>query len=97
MDSIEQGATDSDGDAAPVEVADTHRLPDQQLLDSWVGERLRRALADLAPGYRIVVVLREIEGLSTREVASVTGLSEANVKQRLHRARMLLRQSLGDV
>ena len=42
----------------------------------------------------MIVVLREIEGLSTREVATVTGLSEANVKQRLHRARMILRKSL---
>ena len=44
--------------------------------------------------YRVVVVLREIEGLSTREVAEVLGISEANVKTRLHRARVLLREQL---
>jgi RNA polymerase sigma-70 factor, ECF subfamily len=41
-----------------------------------------------------VLIMREIEGLSTREVATVTGLSEANVKTRLHRARLLLRARL---
>jgi DNA-directed RNA polymerase specialized sigma24 family protein len=41
--------------------------------------------------------LREIEGLSTKEVAAIAGISEANVKTRLHRARALLRQQLGDV
>jgi RNA polymerase sigma-70 factor (ECF subfamily) len=45
----------------------------------------------------MVVVLREIEGLSTKEVAMVTGLSEANVKTRLHRARLMLRRQLEDV
>jgi len=70
---------------------------DQRLIDSSIGERLRKALAKLPPGYRVIVVLREIEGLSTREVASITGFSEANVKQRLHRARMRLREALEDV
>jgi RNA polymerase sigma factor (sigma-70 family) len=42
----------------------------------------------------MIVFLREMEGLSTREVAKVTGISEANVKTRLHRARGLLRQQL---
>jgi RNA polymerase sigma-70 factor (ECF subfamily) len=47
--------------------------------------------------YRVVVFLREMEGLSTREVAEILGVSEANVKTRLHRARMSLQQQLGDV
>jgi RNA polymerase sigma-70 factor (ECF subfamily) len=42
------------------------------------------------------VVLREIEGLSTREVADLARVSEANVKTRLHRARAKLRAQLGD-
>jgi RNA polymerase sigma-70 factor (ECF subfamily) len=40
------------------------------------------------------VFLREVEGLSTRDVAAVVGISEANVKTRLHRARLRLRQHL---
>ncbi len=83
--------------AAPLEVADAARSADQRLLDEWLDQRLRKALASLPSGYRVIVVLREIEGLSTREVATVTGISEANVKVRLHRARMMLRKRLEDV
>jgi len=42
----------------------------------------------------LVAFLRDVEGLSTREVADVVGISEDNVKQRLHRARTLLRKAL---
>ena len=97
MTSIEQGGTDVDGDASSLDLPDAGRPADLQLIDAWKSERLRKALAMLQPGYRVIVVLREMEGLSTREVATITGLSEANVKQRLHRARLMLRESLEDV
>jgi len=80
--------------AQPLEVPDTARPADQQLIDSWLGSRLRRALASLDPPLRAIVVLREIEGLPTREVAHILKLSESNVKTRLHRARMRLREQL---
>lgn len=96
MTSLDRGGAD-DEDSSPIDVPDEARGADQQLIDSWIGTRLRKALASLPGGYRVIVVLREMEGLSTREVATVTGLSEANVKQRLHRARMMLRKSLEDV
>ena len=59
--------------------------------------RLRDALRRLPPSYRMIVVLREMEGLSTKEVAAVSGISEANVKTRLHRARLMLRRHLEKV
>jgi hypothetical protein len=77
-----------------LDVADQSRSMDQQLIDGWVDDRLRHALKHLPPSYRMVVVMREIEGLSTREVAVITGVSEANVKTRLHRARLMLRKQL---
>jgi len=92
--SLEQGGVDRDGAPASMDVADSSRSADQRLIDAVMGERLRRALATLSPGHRVIVVLRDMEGLSTREVATITGLSEANVKQRLHRARLTLRASL---
>ena len=52
------------------------------------------ALAKLAPVDRMIVLLREMEGLSTREVAEITTMSEDNVKTRLHRARARLREVL---
>jgi RNA polymerase sigma-70 factor (ECF subfamily) len=77
-----------------VNVADRSRPADQLLIDSSIDRKLRAALAGLPPLHRVVLIMREIEGLSTKEVATVTGLSEANVKARLHRARLLLRQRL---
>jgi RNA polymerase sigma-70 factor (ECF subfamily) len=94
MTSIEQAGIDRDGEPVSMDVADHSRPADQQLIDVDSSARLRKALATLPPGYRVIVVLREIEGLSTREVAAVTGFSESNVKQRLHRARMMLRKAL---
>lgn len=61
---------------------------------------LRDHLADgitrLPPGYVEVLVLRDVEGLSTAEAARVLDLQEATLKTRLHRARCLLRQHLAD-
>jgi RNA polymerase sigma-70 factor (ECF subfamily) len=95
--SIEQGDTTNDGERIDVDVEDTAKGPDDLALNEWVGERLRKALQALPPSFRVVVVLREMEGLSTREVADITGISEANVKTRLHRARVLLRAQLEGV
>ena len=68
--------------------------PEADLLSWETRGILHRAIAGLPDQYRAVVVLREIEGLSTREVSEVLGISEANVKTRLHRARVLLREQL---
>jgi RNA polymerase sigma-70 factor (ECF subfamily) len=80
-----------------VDVADPSRAVDQVLIAGWVDRRLRHALTHLPPSYRMVVVLREIEGLSAKEVATITGISEANVKTRLHRARLALRKQLEQI
>jgi RNA polymerase sigma-70 factor (ECF subfamily) len=68
----------------------------EQLADNVrLRRRLRTALRTLPGPYRAIVFLREIEGLSTREVAEVMGMSEDNVKTRLHRARLQLQATLG--
>ena len=96
--SLENGKPSADGDALTrIDIADEARLADQQLIDAWMDDRLREALKKLPPPYRMIVVMREMEGLSTRDVATVTGMSEANVKTRLHRARLMLRRHLEDV
>jgi RNA polymerase sigma-70 factor (ECF subfamily) len=91
--SLERGVEGTDG-TIPLDVADRSRPPDEQLIDGWTDSRLRAALRELPPSYRMVVVMREMEGLSTKEVATITGFSEANVKTRLHRARLMLRRHL---
>jgi RNA polymerase sigma-70 factor (ECF subfamily) len=87
--SIDERAT-----PARFDVADSAKAAEQQLVDAAIDSRLRQALGALPAAYRMVVVLREMEGLSTREVAVITGTTEANVKTRLHRARTMLRRQL---
>lgn len=95
--SVEQGDPAAGDQSAPIDVEDPSMRPDQLALNAWIGERLRAALLALPPAFRTIVVLREIEGLSTREVAAITGISEDNVKTRLYRARVLLRERLEGV
>ena len=60
-------------------------------------ERVRRAIDELEPDHRAVVVLRDVEGLSYGEIAGVVGASRAAVKSRLHRARETLASRLKDL
>lgn len=59
-----------------------------------VRELVRAAISELPDDFRNVLMIRDIEGLDTAEAAVVLGLSEANVKTRLHRARQALRELL---
>ena len=62
-----------------------------------LAERLDSALASLPPGYRAVVVMRDVYGLSLEDVGNELGISEGAAKVRLHRARQRLKQLLADV
>ncbi len=95
--SLDQEPAGERGRDGAIDVPDKGRSPDDLVANAALGRRLRRALDAIPPSYRAIVFLREMEGLSTREVASVMGLSEANVKQRLHRARLMLREHLEKV
>jgi RNA polymerase sigma-70 factor (ECF subfamily) len=77
-----------------IDAPDSGKNPEQLADNAALGRRLRRALRTLPAPYRAVVFLREMEGLSTREVAKVMGMSEDNVKTRLHRARIQLQAAL---
>ncbi len=57
-------------------------------------EKIEEGLSRLPPEYRATIVLRDVQGLSTSEAARVLEVSEANLKSRLHRARVLLRRYL---
>jgi RNA polymerase sigma-70 factor (ECF subfamily) len=95
LESLDDVRPDRDG-AARREPPDPGRTPEQIADNAGLRTRLRKALGTLPRPYRVVVFLREMEGLSTREVASVLGISEDNVKARLHRARLTLQAALED-
>jgi RNA polymerase sigma-70 factor, ECF subfamily len=97
VESLDTRDSDDGTPRSPHEAVDRAKRPDEQALNTWLGQRLRQALLALPPLDRMIVILREVEGLSTREVAAVSGMSEANVKTRLHRARSRLRAQLGDL
>jgi RNA polymerase sigma-70 factor (ECF subfamily) len=83
------------GDAAALEPEETTMsTPEDDVSRSEVLQLVERAVDGLPEGLRTVLVLRQIEGLSTRETADCLALSEEAVKVRLHRARSALRADL---
>lgn len=68
--------------------------PEQATHGHHIEQIVQRELAALDPEHRIVLVLRDIEGLSYGEIVDVTGLAEGTVKSRLHRARVALKARL---
>ncbi|HXK10665.1 MAG TPA: sigma-70 family RNA polymerase sigma factor [Vicinamibacteria bacterium] len=85
---------DTDASLAARGVPDPAPPPDEALEASRLEAALERAIAGLDRPYREVLLLRDVEGLSSAEVARVTGLSVPAVKTRLHRARRRLRETL---
>ena len=70
--------------------------PEQSASVAELGHLLEKAVLDLPEHYRAVVMLRDIEELSTAETAATLDLTEENVKIRLHRGRAMARQWLFD-
>jgi RNA polymerase sigma-70 factor (ECF subfamily) len=68
--------------------------PEAFAIRSEEAGRLRQAIQKLPPQYRIVLVLRDMEGLTDDEVAEITGLRSGTVRVRLHRARLFVRKEL---
>jgi len=93
VESLDEGSgTDEPGRHDP---ADPRKNPEQLADNAGLRARLRKALLTLPGPSRAIVFLREMEGLSTREVAAVMEMSEDTVKTRLHRARVALQAELG--
>jgi RNA polymerase sigma-70 factor (ECF subfamily) len=90
-------ATDPDEDGAvphPEYIADWRSVPDLLAGREETKQLIDRALASLDEKYRMVFLLRDVEGLSVRETAEALRVSEANIKVRLLRARLQLREQL---
>jgi RNA polymerase sigma-70 factor (ECF subfamily) len=77
-------------------VADWKSLPYKSMENIELRKILDDAIKKLSPDYRIVFLLRDVEGLSTEETGKITELSVPAVKSRLHRARAFLRKEINE-
>ncbi len=85
---------EGEGLPRPEFIAQWRETPDEIAQRREVRKVLDEALDGLDEKYRLVFLLRDVEGLSTAETAEALGISEANVKVRLLRARLMLREKL---
>lgn len=92
LEDVEGG--DEDEDLRPTQFVDWSALPEDELLSGEGKKVLDDAIGTLPESLRIVFLLRDVEGLSIRETAEALHLTETNVKTRLLRARMFLREAL---
>jgi len=89
-------AMNHQGGHAKLQIADWSGLPDRQILQSEMKHVLDQAISELPESYKSVLLMRDVEELSTLETAQVLDLTEDVVKTRLHRARLAVRQKLDE-
>jgi RNA polymerase sigma-70 factor (ECF subfamily) len=78
------------------EIADWSEDAERALLRGELSEKMEAAIDRLPREYKIVLVLRDVEGFSAEETAEMLKLSVPAVKSRLHRARVFVRRELAD-
>lgn len=93
-ESLEEGPRSDDGEYIPKDYADWREIPSEVLEQKELRVALIKALNSLPEKYRVVLVLRDVQQLSIAETSQALGLSEANVKTRLSRARLQMRDAL---
>ena len=93
-ESLDEQKQNDDGDHIPNDFADWRPIPSEALESDEMRKMVQNAINLLAAIYREVLILRDVQLLTVKETMMVLGISEAAVKTRLHRARLLLRDSL---
>jgi len=93
-ESVDEHQTDKEGEYFPKDFADWREIPSEALQREELRAALKRAIATLPVKYREVFILRDIQLLSTQETAQILGITEGNVKTRLLRARLQMRDAL---
>jgi RNA polymerase sigma-70 factor (ECF subfamily) len=91
--SIDEPLTESD-DPVFREIEDWGPSPEQKFAQTELNELLTQVIGELDPIFRVVFLLRDVEGISTEDAAQILGISVPAVKSRLLRARLKLRQKL---
>lgn len=94
LEEATESQEDYDSIPHPEYIADWKQSPEQLVERNETRRLLDDALAKLDEKHRLVFVLRDVEGLSVNETAEALGLTESNVKMRLLRARLQLREEL---
>lgn len=94
IDDTESNDDEDDDLSSPSQFVDWGALPEEELLSSEGKKALDRAVETLPETLRMVFILRDIQELSIKDTAEALGLSETNVKTRLLRARLHLREQL---
>ena len=84
------------GDTIPRQIMDWCCLPEKELMSGESRKHIRKAINTLSDANRAAFLLRDVEGLSTKEAAETLEISESALKVRLMRARMQLREELTD-
>src|SRR6266436_4638122 len=94
VESLDEGECEEDHDFRPRQVRAWQDNPEQCCSKSEIRQLVEKGISGLPPKYRVVVMLRDVEQLSTDEVARQLGLSVPAVKVRLLRGRLMLREWL---
>jgi RNA polymerase sigma-70 factor (ECF subfamily) len=94
IDSPGEGMAEDEPALVPKQLFDWCCLPDADFATAEARSEIEEAVAAMPPNLREVFVLRDLEGLSGEETAAVLDITLANVKVRLHRARLWLRERL---
>jgi len=93
--SIDEPTFESDDEHSPArDIPDATDMPDKQALNSELDRKIQQAIQNLPEQFRTIIVLREIQGLSYEEIASLTETNIGTVKSRLARARLKLQEVL---
>ena len=90
----DDSAEETEGDIRPKQFADWRDLPSEALDREELRSAVREAVSRLPEKYRAVLLLADAQSLSDQEIGAALNLSMANVKTRLHRARMKLQEQL---
>ena len=93
-ESIDDHQESEEGDYWPRDFADWRPIASELLEENEMRQAVQNAINSLSPNYREVLILRDVQDLSIKETTIILGISEATVKTRLHRARLLLRDAL---
>ena len=86
----------AEGYLEPTSSSDWSQRADDRMMSGELGEAINKAVAELPDDYRTVFLLKDVDGLSNEDIADALNLTVPAVKSRLHRARLALREKLGE-